>query len=561
MHKLSFTIPKCLQGNHGLNGAVPQWLPVTSLGVRPEAQSLGIWNFWPPMTDYYRVIACGIADLDASSPDSRREFYWRARAELELQLYGLDPPLKQSEIMRERLALDEAIRKIEAEAECLPRVDAPDTAPTRPVGPPEQEVPSIGCQKPAPHGSTPKPDSISEEKREDRSTDTPDAPVVAQLPKLDRERSHITIVEVVEDFRRFVQNLETRPHETKIARQSFAQTNSVRPVPQESKTPREPWAAIGVADRSDIESRIEPCIEQGETRTAAGESRFPIAEPRPRMDVRLSPPRPQPGDATTEPTAGSAKVLITAFLGLLIVVTLALTLYWQRDRLRTLFVSSPATQAQQAAESGPKIAYSVGQLGQQVSAVSGQAGNGVGVSAAVAPHVVLYEEDPAEAQKKRYVGSVIWQTETIPPAPGQTLELAVKAQLRIPERRISVTMSVRRNTDKALPASHTIEIIFNLPADFPLGGISNVPAILMRQGEHTRSTPLAGLTVKVKSGFFLYGVSAAESDMQRNMELLKERSWFDIPIVYNNGRRAILAVEKGTPGERAFKEAFVAWGG
>ena len=512
------------------------------------------------MTDYYRVIARGIADLD-TSPDSRREFYWRARAELELQLCGLDPPLKQSEMIRERPALDEAIRKIEAQAECLPQVDAPDTAPTRPVGPPEQEVPSIGCQKPAPHGSTPKPDSISEEKREDRSTDTPDAPVVAQLPKLDRERSHITIVEVVEDFRRFVQNLETRPHETKIARQSFAQTNSVRPVPQESKTPREPWAAIGVADRSDIESRIEPCIEQGETRTAAGESRFPIAEPRPRMDVRLSPPRPQPGDATTEPTAGSAKVLITAFLGLLIVVTLALTLYWQRDRPRTLFVSSPATQAKQAAESGPKIAYSVGQLGQQVSAVSGQAGNGVGVSAAVAPHVVLYEEDPAEAQKKRYVGSVIWQTETVPPAPGQTLELAVKAQLRIPERRISVTMSVRRNTDKALPASHTIEIIFNLPADFPLGGISNVPAILMRQGEHTRSTPLAGLTVKVKSGFFLYGVSAAESDMQRNMELLKERSWFDIPIVYNNGRRAILAVEKGTPGEQAFKEAFVAWGG
>jgi hypothetical protein len=48
--------------------------------------------------------------------------------------------------------------------------------------------------------------------------------------------------------------------------------------------------------------------------------------------------------------------------------------------------------------------------------------------------------------------------------------------------------------------------------------------------------------------------------MQRNIQLLKERSWFDIPIVYNNGRRAILAVEKGTPGERAFEEAFKAWG-
>jgi hypothetical protein len=29
-------------------------------------------------------------------------------------------------------------------------------------------------------------------------------------------------------------------------------------------------------------------------------------------------------------------------------------------------------------------------------------------------------------------------------------------------------------------------------------------------------------------------------------------SWFDIPVVYNNNRRAVLAMEKGTPGERVF---------
>ena len=38
----------------------------------------------------------------------------------------------------------------------------------------------------------------------------------------------------------------------------------------------------------------------------------------------------------------------------------------------------------------------------------------------------------------------------------------------------------------------------------------------------------------------------------------RERAWFDIPIVHNNGRRAILALEKGNPGERAFEEAFKA---
>ncbi len=68
---------------------------------------------------------------------------------------------------------------------------------------------------------------------------------------------------------------------------------------------------------------------------------------------------------------------------------------------------------------------------------------------------------------------------------------------------MTVTWSLRRNTDKALPASHTIEIMFNLPADFPGGGIANVPGVLMKQAEQARGTPLAGLAVKVTNGFFL----------------------------------------------------------
>jgi hypothetical protein len=102
--------------------------------------------------------------------------------------------------------------------------------------------------------------------------------------------------------------------------------------------------------------------------------------------------------------------------------------------------------------------------------------------------------------------------------------------------------------------------MFKLPADFPFGGISNVPGILMKQAEQTRGAPLSGLAVKVTSGFFLLGLSSVESEKERNVQLLKERAWFDIPVVYNNGRRAIVAVEKGTPGERALAEVFQAWG-
>ncbi len=62
-----------------------------------------------------------------------------------------------------------------------------------------------------------------------------------------------------------------------------------------------------------------------------------------------------------------------------------------------------------------------------------------------------------------------------------------------------VTVSLRRNADESLPASHTIEISF-LSADFSFGGISNVPAILMKPAEKTAGAQLAALTAKVTSG-------------------------------------------------------------
>jgi len=39
--------------------------------------------------------------------------------------------------------------------------------------------------------------------------------------------------------------------------------------------------------------------------------------------------------------------------------------------------------------------------------------------------------------------------------------------------------------------------------------------------------------------------SIVDSDRARNLQLLKERSWFDVQLVYANQRRAIIAIEKG----------------
>jgi hypothetical protein len=105
-----------------------------------------------------------------------------------------------------------------------------------------------------------------------------------------------------------------------------------------------------------------------------------------------------------------------------------------------------------------------------------------------------------------------------------------------------------------------VEIAFTLPPDFPHGGISNIPGILMTQSATTRGMPLNGVSVEVAANSFLIGLSSVDTDMQRNVELLKDSPWFDIPVVYGDGKRAIISIEKGTSGERAFTEAFAIWG-
>jgi hypothetical protein len=69
------------------------------------------------MTDYYPLIARAVAGLDPSAPgESRRALYERARAALTAQLRSVQPPVSESEIVRERLQLEEAVRKVESEA-------------------------------------------------------------------------------------------------------------------------------------------------------------------------------------------------------------------------------------------------------------------------------------------------------------------------------------------------------------------------------------------------------------------------------------------------------------
>src|SRR5947209_18492750 len=68
------------------------------------------------MADYYPLISRAVSALEKNNGENRRALYERARAALLAQLRGITPPLNESDITRERLALEESIRKVEAEA-------------------------------------------------------------------------------------------------------------------------------------------------------------------------------------------------------------------------------------------------------------------------------------------------------------------------------------------------------------------------------------------------------------------------------------------------------------
>ena len=249
-------------------------------------------------------------------------------------------------------------------------------------------------------------------------------------------------------------------------------------------------------------------------------------------------------------------------LALIICTGLWATISWKWPHVTSLYRDVAQTLTKRSARpneaaSPPKFS---GRAPQEQSGgqTPAEATPGSATVPAAAQRAVLYEEETNDPQGKRYLASVVWHTVTVSPESGVAPEIAVQADLEIPERHINITWTLRCDTGPEASASHTMEIKFNLPADFP-GGIANVPGILMKQSEQTRGTALTGVAVKVANDFFLIGLSATDLDRQHNIQLLKESSWIDIPIVYTDGRRSILAIEKGPSGDRAFADAFGAW--
>lgn len=566
------------------------------------------------MADYYPLIARAIAGLDPSAPgEQRRALYERARSALIAQLRGVEPPLTESEITRERLSLEEAVRKVESEAAArardLSRAEAKpragdafrtgranarpgetrpgETRPgeTRPGETRSSEAPAVATPSARgrqPITPTPRderlPDDRGNERRDEKRADErraderPQRNLRIDPPPIPKQQQPATGMQEPQASPNLPPTRErTAPRRSDTtpppqapgaaAMRSFRDVTADvddlgRAAAQANRAARKTYA--NVPSPSPEFDRLEPSMEDRGGDTYSYDESLEEAE-RYQAPTQPSPrPRPETVKPKKEKKARPARTGGFPFksaiaIGIVMILVGAGILMGPKllQMARGLMSSTTPVVVDTAKDTPlaprPKIADRVGQPS------SDQA-------APVAQRVVLYDEDPSEPKGKQYVGTVVWRTEQIKAAGGKPGDTAVRADIEIPERKFKMTMSFRRNTDTSLPASHTAELTFVLPADFPGGGVANVPGMLMKSNEQARGTPLAGLAVKVTDGFFLVGLSSVESDRARNTQLLKERSWFDVPLVYTNQRRAIIAIEKGAPGERAFNDAFAAWG-
>jgi hypothetical protein len=449
------------------------------------------------MADYFPVLSRAVAGLENNTGEARRAVYERARAAIVRQLRAIEPPLAEEDIARERMNLEEAIRKVEAGAGGQPAASPAPSTPAKPE-PPKLASPA----RPNPTARPAPPSGAGAERG---------APIVEPEQAARRPA--------------------TRPDGRPIIRTAGERADT---RPRQRSGPLIALAALAL-----IAVAAGLFVARGQIATLfGGDAQVAKTEPSAPATSPAAEPAAQPGEATPPEDAKSDERLPQDGGG----------------------PSSPPP-AQEPPAQDAQTQQPAEQVARAPDTQTPEPAQPAPAAQAplVAQRATLYEEGANQQSGDAMTGTVTWRTESVSGGQNQPLETALRGEIEIPGRNVKATLVIRRNADATLPASHTIELQFTLPEDFPNAGIANVPGILMKADESARGAAMAGLSVRVTNGFFLIGLSNLETERTVNEQLLRDRGWLDIPILYDNGRRAVLTLEKGTPGAQAFNDAFAAW--
>ncbi|MDD7911930.1 hypothetical protein PUV47_18510 [Pseudovibrio exalbescens] len=604
------------------------------------------------MADYYSVLKKTINGLQENTGSARRGVYQRARSAIVKQLQNYDPPLTPSQITEEQLKLEEAIRKVEAEA-----ARASLGLGNAPAQPAKQPTAAPGGASGGAHAGVAGPATSQPAQRPPAPPQTAQAPVPPTQPQRPPASpspyaaEHATQTtgaagasggaaeanngpaepDVFKQAVKAASDLGAAAHQaSKKARDQLPGANDAKREPDLGDVPpAEVQPAVSSAYRP--KPREEDVWVPGEARKQAlaeeakDDAEAPELAKRPRGKQRAAKASSAlVGDAGLS-EEGLRPSRMPQVIGIFIVLALlgagGYALYSQKDDLMTLIEPTvtdggsdtaqpaPAEEPEEPAsnkntdrllnDDGSQVSPDARAVStQRVTSVSRDVTNpGSGAEAtpppslpvtppdipspdevdavpvttnsvrpaesltaeaeqtAVAQQGILYEEaaNPGESGTASR-GNVMWSLDR-----GDSAGRIVKAVAVMPDRNVTITMSIKPNADNSLPASHLLELRFDLPRDFAGQGIAEVPGIIMKPTEQARGEPLAGAAVKVSDNFFWIALSDAEADRVTNMKRLEEREWIDIPLLYNNGKRAILTFEKGVSGNRVISQALESW--
>jgi hypothetical protein len=216
--------------------------------------------------------------------------------------------------------------------------------------------------------------------------------------------------------------------------------------------------------------------------------------------------------------------------------------------------AAPATSAPQATPSGPQGAAAPATSAPETSTQPAQSA-APAPSAGRAAMLIASADNPQKPAVS--LGSTVWSL--IPPAPNQPGTVAVKAEADIPDLKMHATMTLRKNTDPTLQATHTIDLKFSFAEGAPITGFKDVGLPQMRKEDSTAAEALTSVKVKISDTYFLIALAKGEADTARNLDLMQTRSWFDFPLLLNDDRIAKIVFQKSPEGQAMLEKAFEAW--
>lgn len=487
------------------------------------------------MADYYPLLARALDALPDRSPALRKAVYERARNALISQLRSLDPPLSEADIDLERQALDKAIARLEVDHGGVP-APANDVPPPTVVAPAPPASPAAD-PPPAPDAPAPPPPVAAS------PPPTPAPPALTPSPP-------------------------TLP---------TASAPSFAPIADPAIEPRE--AAIAIASRRprQAEEDPRPVIATPEARPDS----IPVTDPASpsAIEPAAANGRQRPRIAVVPPRAGRSRMLRNAFVGIVLALAIgliAVAAFLLRDKPQTLQATGADPTDTQQPDGEAKFGDRVGSESVQTDRASPRQDGAAqrlpppargdatpiqpGVS--VAQRAVLIQESVGgeSAPPTSNSGRVTWRLETVNGEQGQPLQSAVVATVAFPDAGLTLVMTVQRNLDATLPASHTVSLSFSeTGADAASRAVQDVGLLQAKDDETARGSPVSGLPVRVRENLFLIGLSSLRNDVERNTDLLLRRNWFDLAVRYTSGKRAVLTFEKGTNGSQVLQNAFDAW--